>query len=83
MAVHQLIVADAQSLYGPGPAFGQGGGAPSLELVARDGEGPGKGRPSMADAPKAAGMVGTLIEDPTFWLVATMGLAYLLAVYSK
>ncbi len=78
-----LIVADAASLYGPGPAVGQGGGAPALELVTRDGEGPGEGRPSMADAPLAAGASFALIDDPTFWLVATIFVAATLAIYSK
>ncbi len=78
-----LIVADAASLYGPGPAMGQGGGAPALTLVSRDGEGPGQGRPSQADAPIAAGMKFGIVDDPTFWLVATVGLAAVLAIYSK
>lgn len=73
-----LITADAASLYGPGPAMGQGGGAPSLEVVKGD-----NGRPDMADAPQAAGMALGLIDDPTFWLVATIGAAAFLAIYSE
>ncbi len=43
-----LIVADAASLYGAGPAMGQGGGAPRLELLSGDGQGAGDGKPARA-----------------------------------
>jgi hypothetical protein len=80
-----FIAADAATLYGPGPSMGQGGGVPTLRAVAGDANAmskPADGRPDMTKAPRASGLRTTLTDDPTFWLVATIGAAAFLAIYS-
>lgn len=70
-----FIHADARSLYGPGPALGEGGGAPELRLVAGD--------PEIETAPIASGMATTLTDDPAFWLVVVIGAVAVLAIVAE
>lgn len=70
----------ADRLYGGGPAIGEGNSAgPSLKAVTQGNETP---RPDMRAAPEAANRITSLLDDPTFWLVATVGAVVYLAAAS-
>ena len=65
----------SEAIYGAAPIFGQG---PSRPKIAS-----GKGVPTpQMTAPTAQAKTAGLIDDPTFWLVAMIGAAAYLAIWS-
>lgn len=67
----------ADSLYGGGPAIGMGERpGPALKAVTQGGEAP---KPDPRAAPRASAHLTGITDDPTFWLVATVGVVVLLA----
>lgn len=70
----------AASLYGGGPAIGSGENpGPSLKAVSQGQEAP---KPDPRAAPNAANNLTGITDDPTFWLVATIGAVAALAAAS-
>lgn len=67
----------ANTLYGGGPAIGMGENpGPALKAVTQGME---ARKPDPRSAPNAANALTGLTDDPTFWLVATVGAVVLLA----
>lgn len=70
----------AASLYGGGPAIGSGDRpGPALKAVTQGMEAPS---PDPRAAPNAANSISGLTDDPTFWLVVTIGAVAALAAAS-
>lgn len=70
----------AASLYGGGPAIGSGENpGPALKAVTQGME---TRSPDPRSAPNAANSLTGLTDDPTFWLVVTIGAVAALAAAS-
>lgn len=70
----------AASLYGGGPAIGMGEKpGPALSAVGQGTEAP---KPDPRAAPKSSNNLTGITDDPTFWLVATVGVVAALAAAS-
>lgn len=70
----------AASLYGGGPAIGMGENpGPALKAVTQGSEAP---KPDPRAAPRASNNLTGITDDPTFWLVATIGVVAALATAS-